>query len=369
MMTLSNFKSRTDYNSDSNAGAVVRGITNRNRGSNLEVIDAALSSYERALPGANQKAIAAALERVIVACQWWLKKKQSKIGVKTATTNTDTRAIGIRALQTEAQQELANLSMAHAQFATNKANAIEQGTLEMQKGKGSLSKKSEVVGTVGLAQGYGHERQSYLNSKKDFAISGSAVYQKENDHGISYKKYKEVYDTLVREGGISDNHVAYLPKTDRLTYLLVCQNGVFSYPSGANATGSIQSNNAEPYAIDRYGSFFSTQIGTKSTKGQIFNHSCFTAGTPVLCAGMCKFDGNGHLHHIDNDSGHYKPGRLALWKAVNIVISQGVNGAELRVACKDANQVVQHYKGSTFKLSLNAIPDWDDNDNQRLGLI
>lgn len=369
MMTLGQFKSQTGYDSDSNAGAVVRGVLGRQRGSNLAVIDAALSSYD--LLGANGNPLhkAQALEHVVIACQWWLKLKASKIGVKTETTNTDTRAQVIQTLKAQAIQELTALSAARAAFAANKAAAISLGTVEMKTSKQGLTKKGEVTGTVPLAQGYQHERKSYLDTDKNTAISASTVYGNSNlGHDTSYKTFKKCYDKMVTEGG-GDLNVAYLPKTDRLDYLLVCQNGVFSYANGAKPKSSIGSGAAEPYAIDRYGNFFSTQLGTVTSKGKLFNHSCFTAGTPVLCAGMCQFDANGHLHHIDNDSGHYKPSRQALFAAVNLVISQGVNGAELRVKVKGANGAVDIFMGTTFAANVNAaVPDWNPALNAQFGL-
>ena len=368
MMNLAQFKSQTDYDSDSNAGAVVRGILKRNRGGNIGVIDAALQGYERVLPGQDAVQLAEALEHVYITCQWWLKLKQHKIGVKTETTNTDVRAQVIQTLRNEAMQALAQRNAARAAFATNKAGAIAQGTVTMKKGKDGLTKASEMGGTVNLAEGYQHERKSYIDSDKTSAISASTIYNNTDlGHDVSYRQYKKAYDNMVRTGG-SDLTVAYLPKTDRLDYLLVCQNGIFTYPNGAKAKNTLASNQGEPYAIDRYGNFFSTQLGTTTPRGQVFNHSCFTGGTPVICAGTCQFDANGQLHHIDNDSGHYKPDRAALHKAVNLVISQGVNGAELRVGFKTPNGTT-YFRGTTFAANINAAhADWDPNDNARFGL-
>ncbi len=226
-----------------------------------------------------------------------------------------------------------------------------------------------MAGTVGLSEGYQHERKSYTDTGKVSAISASTVYQGSGaEHDISYRTFKKHYDTLVAEGG-TDLNVAYLPKTDRLDYLLVCQAGVFSYPNGAKPKSSIGSGALEPYAIDRYGNFFSTQLGTTTSKGKLFNHSCFTAGTPVLCAGMCQFDANGCLHHLDNDSGHYKPNRQALFAAVNLVINQGVDPAQLRVRVKGANAGAGDFIGSTFAGNVNAAhPDWTPNLTAQFGL-
>lgn len=369
MMSLMQFQSQTDYDSDSNAGAVVRGFLKRNRGGNIGVIDAALTTYERDLPGNDALRIGKALETVYISCQWWLKLKQHKIGVKTETTNTDMRAQVIQTLRNEAIQELTQQNAARAAFATNKANAVSLGSVTMKKEKGSLTKASEMAGTVDLAKGYEHERKTYTDSDKTRAVSASTIYNRPNaGHDISYRQYKKAYDTMVREGAV-DLTVAYLPKADRLDYLLVCQAGIFTYPNGAKAKNSIASNQGEPYAIDRYGNFFSTQLGTTTPKGQVFNHSCFTAGTPVMCAGTCQFDAGGRIHHIDNDSGHYKPDRHALHKAVNLVISQGVNGAELRVGLKTANGT-NYFRGTTFAANINAAhADWDPNDNARFGLV
>ncbi len=369
MMSLMLFQSQTDYDSDSNAGAIVRGFLKRNRGGNIGVIDAALTAYERDLITQDAGRIGKALENVYITCQWWLRLKKDKIGVKTETTNTDTRAQVIQTLKNEAIQELTQNNPARAAFATNKASAVSLGTVAMKKEKGSLTKASEMTGTVDLAKGYEHERKTYTDSDKTQAVSASTIYNRPNtSHDISYRQYKKAYDTMVKEGAV-DLTVAYLPKADRLDYLLVCQNGIFMYPNGAKAKNSIASNQGEPYAIDRYGNFFSTQLGTTTPRGQVFNHSCFTAGTPVMCAGTCQFDAGGRLHHIDNDSGHYKPDRNALHKAVNLVISQGVSGAELRVGLKAANGT-SYFKGTTFAANINAAnADWDPNDNAGFGLV
>lgn len=368
MMTLGQFKSQTDYDSASNFAAIARGATKRNRGANLKVIDVALGTYEEAKRGADPNATASALEHVIVACQWWLKIKAAKVQGASQTSNVAQREQTIRQLKTEALQALGTLSQARASFAGRKADAVEQGTIVMSNRKDALSKKEDSAAAVRLAGDYKLERQSYEKSGKQFAIAASDVFDSlQHPPSVSYKEYERTYKTLCKSAqNASDHWVAYLPKADRLKYLLVCNAGIFSYADGAPAGGVFGAAQAEPYAIDQYGNFYSVAVGTKTVKGKLFNHSCFTAGTPVMSAGMCYFDQGGHLLHIDNNSGHYKPDAQALRRGVRSVVASGVDATQLRVGVMGGGQLA-YYKGSTF-LS-GGQPDWTAQDDQRRGLV
>jgi hypothetical protein len=75
--------------------------------------------------------------------------------------------------------------------------------------------------------------------------------------------------------------------------------------------------------MDRYGNLLQKDaepIGDAF----FFNHSSFNAGHDVVCAGTLKIN-NGDLTEIDNNSGHYKPGRDNLFNCLDVLAGEGVD--------------------------------------------
>lgn len=75
------------------------------------------------------------------------------------------------------------------------------------------------------------------------------------------------------------------------------------------------------YAMDEYGNIFTAddQLAANKNGYAMFNHSSFTSGDLVICAGMLKIDAGAKLVQIDNSSGHYKPTRAQLQAVVTIL--------------------------------------------------
>jgi hypothetical protein len=56
-----------------------------------------------------------------------------------------------------------------------------------------------------------------------------------------------------------------------------------------------------------------------------FHHSSFLSGGPVAAAGEIITDNEGHIESITNKSGHYKPGKQQMLRALAFLKEQGVN--------------------------------------------
>jgi hypothetical protein len=131
------------------------------------------------------------------------------------------------------------------------------------------------------------------------------------------------------------------------------------------------------YAMDSYGNLFvgddnkryaKLTLGLGNTndlrlnraaradRGQM-NHSSFCAGKDVICAGSIFF-WKGQLLHIDNSSGHYRPSRHALYKAVEAVRREGTNLNILRVTVMGQPGV---FSATSF-LQNNQHGDWPSKD-------
>ncbi len=138
-----------------------------------------------------------------------------------------------------------------------------------------------------------------------------------------------------------------------------------------------QAGALQAYAMDRYGNIFvdyenasygilfmnktnkTADKAATNARGML-NHSSFVAGREVICAGNIYF-WKGQLIHIDNNSGHYKPDRNALHRAVEVLRDLGAELNYLRVAFRAATGM-QAFKANTFL--ANGQPDWP---NQNIG--
>ena len=173
-----------------------------------------------------------------------------------------------------------------------------------------------------MADPYLNERETYLNSDKETAISGSLIDQKsglnsvrnalginQDFDNLSEDQWHQIDEHFVNE----DLSVVYLKKMERLRYMLLIDNGFlrtidWQLHSSAGDQGW-------PFAMDSYGNLFTTD--DEAQAGQ-FNHSSFNAGKPVVCAGFLKVD-HGQLIKINNNSGHYKPSLEELDSAVRLL--------------------------------------------------
>jgi hypothetical protein len=114
-------------------------------------------------------------------------------------------------------------------------------------------------------------------------------------------------------------------------------------PPGANPTCM--------YAMDENERLFVKPTVDVVTAGNgSFNHSSFTAGKPVICAGELKIVG-GQLTHIDNKSGHYKPTTGDLVEIIRVL------NTEYAV---DFSQVTIYDQGGA-KQHLPAVPWYNQN--------
>jgi hypothetical protein len=89
------------------------------------------------------------------------------------------------------------------------------------------------------------------------------------------------------------------------------------------------------YAMDRYGNLYCREEAPEAqdeAAGYV-NHSGFVAGREVICAG-CISIVQGRLVHLDNNSGHYKPSRENLMRAIMLLWEEGADISETRVVIK-----------------------------------
>lgn len=120
--------------------------------------------------------------------------------------------------------------------------------------------------------------------------------------------------------------------------------------------------------MDKYGNLFVEATGERkdyvsySSRGgytvktsDAFNHSSFTAGNDVICAGCIHvgYDSRagreepGVLSFIDNNSGHYKPTAENLHNCIIVLRDQGVNIDDVMVSDRSNGQDRVHFYWAT----------------------
>jgi len=333
-------------------------------GTNLIPIIAALEHYENTLNMGLVKR-QGAICSVISRCNKWLNTKEAKLNNATdPDANVKMRAARVRTLMDEAWDELsqsdAGVANAFGAYVTRKNAAPKQ--------------------TSGMSSGYGQERAAYLKSGKTQSVSASLIddlldtgrtrnefhpasakINTAREESIAYRntrknmlnkavKQRKLAELTMKDWNKIHNIAAsirepgeletrYMRRPERLNYMLESDDvGGLRYIVGqrsAQTTGTAQ----WPYAMDEYGNIYTAndEIDESRAGKAMFNHSTFTAGDEVVCAGMLSIAANGKLGHIDNNSGHYKPTLDQLKAVVRILLN------EYEVIMKGA---VVHYIGA-----------------------
>jgi len=307
------------------------------RGENIKLVDNALKAYDSVRNDNSVSKKYNALTNLLCECAKWLKLKRAKNGGsivarRTAITTCATEAFNeMRAIQRYAAVDFYNL---------NKALATGNQPPNYQ--------------TKALAPGYHNERAVYISSNKQSPPAAAFVHEAQQELpnvGIpnSFQAEANValtknfdalteqdYNVLAKAYGTAGvQKVHYSKKLERVAHHMVIYQGdhfdfekidSHAFDTRSDATGLFM------YAMDEYGTLFASNThghghgGEKlKQKGETYwNHSSFTAGKEVICAGNIKIH-NGVLQYVDNASGHYKPTRDHLHNLLAIFAGEGID--------------------------------------------
>jgi hypothetical protein len=271
----------------------------------LESLDYALSQLQEY--GGSMSAIdrLAMLQLAIRACKGWLSDKESKLK-SNPTTLVQKRANAVKLLLDQLGD-----TYRFESFKGNKAG----GRVDQQKG----------MELKGLAGNYAFEATSQAKGVAHPSASNVLHYAEKKGKVVtskeSYVEARDLYMTDPKRDGATEQF--YYNRAARMRYLLLVQMGkLYTDPSTpADING--------PYAMDEYGNLFAQEVPDDP---RAFNHSSFCRGKQVVCAGIISVMG-GKLEHLDNMSGHYKPGPNQLANALRILIGNGLNLAQTSVMC------------------------------------
>lgn len=309
-------------------------VEKRVSGSNLLPIIDAIKHYE-AVSGAGGSEQQRALCSILSRSNKWYTIKEAKVkvkkGVRTGTETLVKRTRVVGALMNEAMQALnafhPTLTTAMTSYLKNKNNGARGGG--------------------GLSGGYANERNAYLMFNKSTSLSGSIIDDylfKNKDRNLNtlptaqnkhfqtnYRsKGKELSDLTLEDWraiheiagqlGAQQMEVRYMKRHERLNFMLESDGaGGLRYIIGPRSADS--SPDQWAYAMDDYGNIYTAndRLAGNRTGYAIFNHSSFTAGDNVICAGMLRINNAGRLTQIDNGSGHYKPNKDQLIAVLTIL--------------------------------------------------
>jgi len=306
-------------------------------GKNLKPMIDALQHYEGVIlagPTEREKALCS----IISKCNKWLRTKSDKLANAVPDSTVMRRRQRVQALLNEAVQQL-NLGGERVDAAIS--------SYEARKTLGTYD-------TAGLSHGYANERAAYLVFGKQKSLSGTLIDElmggrktRTLDGGINQKLQlsdrgdgalsrkvrkngRTLVDLSVKDWQLIENiareveghqlEVKFMTKHERLRFMLESDGaGGLQYAVGPRSANS--GGQQWPYAIDEYGNLYTADDRVDPIRQGygMFNHSSFTAGDNVVCAGCLNINAAGRLVHIDSNSGHYKPTRAQLKAAVAIL--------------------------------------------------
>ena len=304
-------------------------------GSNLLPIIDALTHYEAVVGDAAERE--AALCSVMSKCRKWHRAKATKVaasgGNPDATVQIRKRAV--TALLNEAVAAMLGATPGMARAFDTYAARKERGHFATQP----------------LAGGYANERTAYVKSGKARSISGSLIddlvkdadprvgpslsapnkAKLANQYGAGTEAHRS-FDSLTEKDWQKIEKIAteltgrmletkYMTRHERLSSMLESDGaGGLRFLVGLRPAAAA-GNGVWPYAMDEWGNIYTADDRTDEALDgyALFNHSSFTAGDRVVCAGMLKIDVNGRLVQIDTNSGHYKPTNAQLKVVVAIL--------------------------------------------------
>jgi hypothetical protein len=308
------------------------------RGSNIEMVDAALEMYWAAVARRARPEQLSCLLSIVKECNGWLKKKKDKNEAGPTKESFRTRWDSIKQLG-RSSLNLALRLAAELEAGTDRTRVT--AALDYERKKLQRQTQPGRAPVRALRPGYSIERDMYVaGGCKSNPLSASTMHQTlkapdpdgkmdaARSNSLLSKDFETLtmadfvaIDRLVAKLGVAPErrHVQFLDKAARLEHIvLVSSTGRCTKANGDNWTTP---SDGRLYVMDEYGNMF---IGEDSliAKGVWLNHSSMLAGKAVLSAGIAKFDG-GVLVHIDNQSGHYKPTGENLYAALAELKGQG----------------------------------------------
>ena len=99
---------------------------------------------------------------------------------------------------------------------------------------------------------------------------------------------------------------------------------------------------------------------------QVFYHSSYMAGSPVVCAGSIAFK-NGLPQWLTNLSGHYAPPPSQLKWVIDLFDMFGVPTKELHVVFMEADQTVWYCTAAEFRRDEHSHPLWREGEMPEAG--
>jgi hypothetical protein len=344
------------------------------RGSTLLGVDHALDNWRDKMTGTLDAQIQA-LYAIIKECGRYLHRHAKKTGYIGQGAKGEwlqqTRKVRVQELLDQAQAELKRL-----------APGIGRGFDIVQERKRrhleEIKRKQNRFQTKSLSSGYDRERTQWTSHDKQvMPFAGSFVHMVQG----SPKNFVPQEFTLTREGQKILNtdfsklslhqyemlgqqggggQVTYYNKIARMQFLAVPDgNGGFTDTSDRPINMDTYNKNwadLHMYALDHHGNLFTRfaappeqQSSKYYVDHQYFNHSSFNAGREVICAGMIWIRG-GKLRHLDNNSGHYKPGWNNILEALEFFHHEGIDLGDARVM--DFTPASQHYMKEYQALSV-----------------
>ncbi len=303
-------------------------IRKRKRGLELTAIDIAMDAWQNGYCLPTRKV--AVLTDIAQKCANWKVAKQTK---QSANSVWRLNAVDTLLNQVFARLQFEQTPKPQPQDA---AQAFTQKQAAIFEERKRIQKQYHFVGgpplpVRPLQGGYALERESYLGTQKTAAVSATKVHDvigriktdQPDFNALTLAEF-EAYIKQVRRGEVT--HVKFFKKTDRITKLIVVEQGLLmDGPKHLFDTSDGGFNKVYPYAIDEYGNLLScneTAPGVRAAfaKHERFNHSTLNAGKAVICAGSIRAT-NGVLEFIDTTSGHYQPTKEQLRNALQILYS------------------------------------------------
>ena len=337
--------------------------TRKNKGrENIGLIDRALAAWKllEPKPGLLHQKKKACAELVGV-CRYWLNDRNGK------------KVKGVYGVRKPQVEQLGAAAYQWLRYVTFESKKWDKNNLGAIGNAGAAHYR----GTVPLQPGYQQERQMWTQTKATgnaSAISmtqihsprAGALIEQSDDPAIQAIWNKEfsamtVQDVIALNRVLAQNYQAmnvwYMPKRERMDYMLVVQDGQFY--SGFNERFAIAPNRSYVYAMNGYGNLFivrsnvaTPQQDSSGFTGETYlNHSTLNAGREVVCAGEMKLiDG---VPCIDNNSGHYRPNRTQMHNAICMLQEEGLDLAQWFVGLKRPDDQMDIYFASQFWLNAN----------------
>lgn len=324
------------------------------RGPNIKKIDTALEAWWKKPANATDAVQIGFLAAIVSACSQWMKLKrlsENKLAVS--------RRVHIAALANAVLVELEGLET----DATGKMRI----SFDQRKIKTLSATPLQRSPTTRMAGVYAHERAVYLKNKKQTAPSASLLdrylgksleleapevkkFQGKKFEQLTEEDFRKLSD-LAQKRKV-DSTVEYMKKSERLAYWVeVNSTGLLQYKKDGSL---LKTTRSYIWAMDEYGHLYCAEGQMAMQR----NHSSFNAGKDIICAGAIATR-DGMLQRIDNASGHYKPDRQALHRALKTLEDEGLDfrKADVGVVKIEGTRITtSKYKARQFLDNPDSLP-------------